>query len=188
QQLQQPRTAFVGIRGLDRGLFSRPRLIGFVHRLLLGGKAKRAIVVTSTLDDYWWIDELAPAAWSSRRRDFQQRRLEDACRWYIVPLWDGTGSSPASDGEKSMSIRAAPDVTRQLLLVSRSCAIFVAMVGAAVLAGWALDLPAVKGLGPGWATMKANTAACFLLTGLALGSSHIHSGSESARLLARYVQ
>ena len=44
----------------------------------------------------------------------------------------------------------------------------VALLGCAVLAAWFFDVPALKSLDPAWATMKPNTAASFVLSGLAL--------------------
>ena len=42
--------------------------------------------------------------------------------------------------------------------------------GLLVLAGWALGIPALKSISPDWVSMKANTAACFVLLGFALYS------------------
>ncbi|MHB8723098.1 MAG: PAS domain-containing sensor histidine kinase, partial [Steroidobacteraceae bacterium] len=41
-------------------------------------------------------------------------------------------------------------------------------VGALVLAGWQLDIVALKSVSPTWETMKVNTALCFVLAGLSL--------------------
>jgi PAS domain S-box-containing protein len=41
-------------------------------------------------------------------------------------------------------------------------------VGVIVLVGWAFDIALLKSILPGWVSMKANTAVCFILTGIAL--------------------
>lgn len=46
----------------------------------------------------------------------------------------------------------------------------LAALGGTVGLGWALGMPRVTGLAPGLATMKLNTAACFVLLGLACTS------------------
>lgn len=48
------------------------------------------------------------------------------------------------------------------------CAAIAALVGVAVLAGWALDIELLKSVVPGLSTMKANTAVCLALLGAAL--------------------
>lgn len=52
--------------------------------------------------------------------------------------------------------------------ISRGTSVLVIVVGAAVLAGWQLDVAILRTFLPSAVAMKANTAAAFLLAGLAL--------------------
>jgi PAS domain S-box-containing protein len=54
--------------------------------------------------------------------------------------------------------------------VARFSGALVMLVGGIVLVGWGLDLPLLKGVMPGAATMKVNTALCFVLGGLSLSA------------------
>ncbi|MDO8786911.1 MAG: PAS domain S-box protein [Sulfuritalea sp.] len=47
-------------------------------------------------------------------------------------------------------------------------ALLAVAVGVMVLVGWAFDIALLKSILPGWVSMKANTAACFILIGIAL--------------------
>src|SRR5438067_1091474 len=49
----------------------------------------------------------------------------------------------------------------------RLAAIAVVIIGATVLAGWGVDIPALRGIGQ-TSQMMPSTAACFILCGLAL--------------------
>lgn len=51
---------------------------------------------------------------------------------------------------------------------SRAAALVVAAVGVSVLIGWIFDLPALKSVIPGLATMKVNAACAFLVAGTSL--------------------
>jgi len=65
-----------------------------------------------------------------------------------------------------MSVRQyVPDKTRNAVLFA---ALLAMLVGTLVLAGWALDITLLKSISPDWVSMKANTAACFVLLGFAL--------------------
>lgn len=56
--------------------------------------------------------------------------------------------------------------------LSRIGAAIVAGIGAAVMTGWILDLPLVKGVLPGLVTMKVNTALAFIAAGVSLWLAH----------------
>ena len=51
---------------------------------------------------------------------------------------------------------------------SKYSAVLVTLLGGVVLAGWAFHIPALKVIIAGQVAVKANTAACFILIGLAL--------------------
>ncbi len=51
---------------------------------------------------------------------------------------------------------------------SEALSVVIFLGGCSVLAGWMLDIPALKSVSPGLVTMKANTALCFVLVGLSL--------------------
>lgn len=62
---------------------------------------------------------------------------------------------------------------------SEVLAIFVFLGGCAVLLGWALDIPDLKSVFPGFVTMKANTALCFVLLGASLWLLQIQRRNNS---------
>ncbi|MEO8613867.1 MAG: ATP-binding protein [Luteolibacter sp.] len=53
-------------------------------------------------------------------------------------------------------------------MASRVTAMVALIIGILVLLGWAFDIATLKSVVPGWMTMKANTALCFVLLGGAL--------------------
>src|SRR5207247_2390738 len=67
-------------------------------------------------------------------------------------------------GEFVMTSSRTPLRTR-LVRVAGTAALGV---GCLVLVGWAVEIPLFKSVLPGLATMKANTAFCFVLAGAAL--------------------
>ena len=71
-------------------------------------------------------------------------------------------------------------VERRMVAISRSLAGVVLIGGAAVLVGWALGIRALTSLSPDLATMKASTAACFVLLG---ATNRLAHGPARARHL-----
>ena len=66
----------------------------------------------------------------------------------------------------------------RMLLMSRAAAVLSIAVGLAVIVGWLMQAHVLKSLFLGLATMKANTAFCFVLGGVALGALSV-SASRS---------
>ena len=54
-------------------------------------------------------------------------------------------------------------------IISRSSAAIVGLIGFSAILGWVLDVAILKTFVPGFVSMKGNTAACFVLAGIALG-------------------
>ena len=84
---------------------------------------------------------------------------------------------PATQREKS-----SDHWGRILQTTPRLVAILSVFTGALVLIGWAQDIAIIKSIHPDWATMKANTALCFILIGLAMLISSPPSSILSIRL------
>jgi len=68
----------------------------------------------------------------------------------------------------SQPISIKSDSTASFKSLSKGISLFVIGIGCLVLAGWALDIPAIKSILPGLATMKSMTASLFVLCGISL--------------------
>ncbi|MFH1799391.1 MAG: hypothetical protein ABH891_00895 [Candidatus Omnitrophota bacterium] len=52
--------------------------------------------------------------------------------------------------------------------ISKGLAVFIAIAGVSVMAGWIFDIGVLKSILPMWINMKFSTALCFLLSGVAV--------------------
>jgi len=67
-----------------------------------------------------------------------------------------------------MPIDHTPHPTVLATRLAALAAIVAVVVGAMVLVGWVFDIAVLKSVWPGWVSMKANAAVCFILIGVAL--------------------
>ena len=67
--------------------------------------------------------------------------------------------------------------------ISAAASALLVIVGSMVVAGWIFDIPALKSVSPDWVSMKANTAVCFVLTGLSLWCLRDEQASQRVRRL-----
>ena len=71
---------------------------------------------------------------------------------------------PVTDDDDDTHLEASPWPRR----IARYCGASVTLLGIAVLVGWVLDIGLIKSVLPGLVEMRANTALCFLVSGVAL--------------------
>ena len=89
---------------------------------------------------------------------------------------------------EASSSPAIPGNTRigsSLLLISRFSWAIVSTVGCFGLLGWVFNFASFKQIMPGLATMKANTALCFILAGAALAGLHTEHRRQPIRWAGR---
>ncbi|MDQ3744635.1 MAG: PAS domain S-box protein, partial [Acidobacteriota bacterium] len=76
-------------------------------------------------------------------------------------------------------------VLSALKVVSKVASLVIILIGCGVLVGWALDIPTLKSISTGLVTMKANTAAAFVLAGLSLWLLRTGQVSVATRRVAQ---
>lgn len=96
-----------------------------------------------------------------------------------LPLRDAVLTQAAPDGDPSLIL------LRNCHLIVRTISLFASATGLLVLLGWWLDVAIFKSVLPGAATMKPNTALCFVLAGAALWA--LHGEPASRRALRRWA-
>jgi PAS domain S-box-containing protein len=87
------------------------------------------------------------------------------------------------NSQSPYSAETPPDTrAAQCLAVASAIGIAIALLGVVVLGGWIFDIQAIKSIDPDWATMKANTALGFILSGGAL--YFVQDRSAHGRIIA----
>ncbi len=81
---------------------------------------------------------------------------------------------------------SAVNLTASLQAFSWQACVATIGIGAVAIAGWMFDIAALKSVLPGLVTMKANTAACFILGGTALGLWLRHPNDRSKRVWVQW--
>jgi two-component system cell cycle sensor histidine kinase/response regulator CckA len=74
---------------------------------------------------------------------------------------------------------------RNCRLFSRAASAAAVFVGSLALVGWLLSFPALTSILPGLATMKPNTALCFVLAGVSLWLIQVRAGEVSSPRVRR---
>jgi PAS domain S-box-containing protein len=83
------------------------------------------------------------------------------------------------------ALSPAADTSDRFAQVAPVAGVITGAGGLAVIGGWAIGLPLLQSLGPGLATMKFNTAACFTLAGAALWCLRTPAASTRVRVAGR---
>lgn len=73
----------------------------------------------------------------------------------------------------------APHHEVRFRVVARGMGALAISIGGVVLTGWLAGIPLLRSLAPGWVEMKANTAFCLLLAGMALMLSDSFGGTST---------
>lgn len=84
-----------------------------------------------------------------------------------------------------MSTVAESRDVRNCRLFSQTASAAAVFVGSLVLLGWLLSTPALTSILPGLATMKPNTALCFVLAGVSLWLIQVRAGEVSSPRVRR---
>src|SRR5258706_4731782 len=84
-----------------------------------------------------------------------------------------------------MTIQLNPRLVFSFRAFSKYTSIAVIVVGSLALFGWIFDVPALKSVTPGLATMKANTAIAFIVAGVSVFLESNEGPSRRAHLVAR---
>ena len=100
----------------------------------------------------------------------------------------GAGHGAGTAGSRCRAGSTVVTKTARLLFLDRLVRIGAALaaaVGIAALVGWVFGIPSLTSILPGFATMKVNTAGCFLMASTALWLLHTSAPDSRSVRLAR---